>query len=64
MHFKQHLEKFGLETSLQIIYCKLIDSLPRRLQEVIKNKDGNTKYWLQTYFFKPVSVCHVFNCVK
>jgi len=44
MHFKQHLEKFGLETSLQIIYCKLIDSLPRRLQEVIKNKDGNTKY--------------------
>jgi len=26
--------------------------MPRRLQEVIKNKGGHTKYQLQTHFFK------------
>ena len=38
--------------------CKLIESMPHRLQEVIKNKGRHTKYWLQLiFFFNSVSIC-------
>ena len=40
-HFKQQLRKFRREKYLQIIP---VNSMPRRMQEVIRNKSSATKY--------------------
>ena len=44
--------------------CKLIESMPCRLQEVIKNKEGHTKDLFQLIFFRFVSICRVSNDTK
>ena len=41
MHLKQQLQKFEREKSLHII---AVNSMPRHMQEVIRNKSGVTKY--------------------
>ncbi len=32
--------------------CKLYDSMPRRVSAVLKNKGGNTKYWIMFFVLK------------